>query len=211
VRRLADTGLVLHEPYGDITLSSTGRKCARRVATRHELLFRFLKDVLGVDATIADEDACRLEHDLSPESVERLTRFMEFLTGGPAERRAWSRKFDEYLAEGKHHADLVGSEVSLPDADAVGEPELRETGGEMADKTLRDVKPKESARVLKVGGSGKIRRRLMDMGLVVGSEITVQRVAPLGDPIEIRLKGYSLTLRKEEAESIVVESLEGAS
>jgi len=75
----------------------------------------------------------------------------------------------------------------------------------MGEKTLRDVKPRESARIVKVGGAGSIRRRLMDMGLVAGSEITVQRVAPLGDPIEIRLKGYNLTLRKEEASSILVE------
>ena len=80
----------------------------------------------------------------------------------------------------------------------------------MKDRTLRDVKPKESARILKVGGSGSIRRRLMDMGIVTGSEVTVQRVAPLGDPIEIRLKGYNLTLRKEEAANILVESIEGA-
>jgi DtxR family Mn-dependent transcriptional regulator len=107
VRRLAEAGLVLHEPYGDIRLSPTGGKCARRVASRHELLFRFLKDVLGVDATIADEDACRLEHDLSPESVERLMQFVEFLAGGPKEGQAWSRSFEQLLAEGKHHADLV--------------------------------------------------------------------------------------------------------
>ncbi len=78
----------------------------------------------------------------------------------------------------------------------------------MNERTLRDVKPKESARIVKVGGSGTIRRRLMDMGLVTGCEVTVQRVAPLGDPIEIRLKGYHLTLRKEEASSILVEPIE---
>jgi len=75
-------------------------------------------------------------------------------------------------------------------------------------RTLRDVKPKESARIVKIGGAGSIRRRLMDMGLVAGSEVTVQRVAPLGDPIEIRLKGYNLTLRKKEAASILVEPIE---
>jgi ferrous iron transport protein A len=78
----------------------------------------------------------------------------------------------------------------------------------MVEKTLRELKPRESARILKVGGSGTIRRRLMDMGLVAGSEITVQRVAPLGDPIEIRLKGYSLSLRKEEAATILVDPVE---
>jgi DtxR family Mn-dependent transcriptional regulator len=107
VRKLADAGLVEHESYGDIKLTSSGRKCAKRIASRHELLYRFLKDVVGVDETIAEQDACRLEHDLSPETVQCLTRFVEFLTGGPMEGRAWIRRFEEFLAEGKHHADLV--------------------------------------------------------------------------------------------------------
>jgi len=75
----------------------------------------------------------------------------------------------------------------------------------MGEKTLRDLRPKESARILKVGGSGSVRRRLMDMGLVTGCEILVERVAPLGDPIEVKVKGYHLTLRKEEAAKIQVE------
>jgi DtxR family transcriptional regulator, Mn-dependent transcriptional regulator len=108
VKRLTDAGLVLHERYGDIRLTPTGRKCAKRVAGRHELLFRFLKDVLGVDASIADEDACRLEHDLSPQTVECLMHLVEFLTGGSEEQSPWNRRFNEYLALGKHHGDLVG-------------------------------------------------------------------------------------------------------
>jgi DtxR family transcriptional regulator, Mn-dependent transcriptional regulator len=107
VKRLADAGLVRHERYGDIRLTPTGGKCAKRVASRHELLFRFLKDVLGVDASIADEDACRLEHDLSPETVECLMHFVEFLMGGAAEHPPWNRRFNEYLARGMHHGDLV--------------------------------------------------------------------------------------------------------
>jgi ferrous iron transport protein A len=77
----------------------------------------------------------------------------------------------------------------------------------MTKRTLREIKPKESACIVSVGGSGKIKRRLMDMGIVKGAEVAVQRVAPLGDPIEIVLKGYHLTLRKEEAGNIVVEPI----
>jgi ferrous iron transport protein A len=75
----------------------------------------------------------------------------------------------------------------------------------MVTKLLNELKPKEKGRILKVGGRGVIRRRLLDMGLVSGSEIEVERVAPLGDPIEIRVKGYHLSLRKEEAVNIQME------
>ncbi|RLC69684.1 MAG: hypothetical protein DRI26_08605 [Chloroflexi bacterium] len=76
---------------------------------------------------------------------------------------------------------------------------------QMASKSLMEMRPGERGKVCKVGGKGNIRRRLLDMGLVSGTEVAVERVAPLGDPIEIRLKGYNLSLRKEEAASVEVE------
>ena len=71
-------------------------------------------------------------------------------------------------------------------------------------KTLKSLEPGESGTILMIKGKGQIRRRLMDMGVVRGSEVLVERVAPLGDPIEIKIKDYSLTLRKEDAENILV-------
>lgn len=75
----------------------------------------------------------------------------------------------------------------------------------MATKFLSELKPNERGRVVKVGGGGGVHRRLLDMGLVSGSDVEVERVAPLGDPIEVRIKGYHLSLRKEEATNIEVE------
>jgi Fe2+ transport system protein FeoA len=72
-------------------------------------------------------------------------------------------------------------------------------------RVLTDLTDGQRARIAKVGGAGSIRRRLLDMGLVGGTEVEVQRVAPLGDPVEVRVKGYNLSLRKEEARSIEVE------
>ena len=75
----------------------------------------------------------------------------------------------------------------------------------MAIKPLSELKRGEKGRIVKIGGKGGVHRRLLDMGLVSGSEVEMQRVAPLGDPIEIKVKGYNLSLRKEEATSIQVE------
>ena len=72
-------------------------------------------------------------------------------------------------------------------------------------KTLKDVKIGGSARVVKLYGVGAIKRRIMDMGITKGVEIRVRKVAPLGDPIELTVRGYELTLRKEDAEMIEVE------
>jgi len=75
----------------------------------------------------------------------------------------------------------------------------------MAVKTLNQLKIGEKGTVVKVGGAGAVKRRILDMGVVRGAEVEVLRVAPLGDPIELRVKGYSLSLRKAEAQAIEVE------
>lgn len=68
--------------------------------------------------------------------------------------------------------------------------------------TLADLKPGESATVTVVGGQGALHRRLLDMGLTPGVRVTLQKTAPLGDPLEIHLRGYALTLRLSDARSI---------
>ena len=72
-------------------------------------------------------------------------------------------------------------------------------------KTLKDVKIGGTARVLKIRGEGPLRRRIMDMGITKGVEIYVRKVAPLGDPIELTVRGYELSLRGDDAEKIEVE------
>ena len=70
---------------------------------------------------------------------------------------------------------------------------------------LREVPVGETAKVIKIHGEGAVKRRIMDMGITRGVEIYVRKVAPLGDPIEITVRGYELSLRKADAESIEVE------
>ncbi len=72
-------------------------------------------------------------------------------------------------------------------------------------KTLRDVKIGSTAKVVRLHGEGALRRRIMDMGITRGVVITVRKAAPLGDPLELTVRGYELTLRKADAEMIEVE------
>ena len=72
-------------------------------------------------------------------------------------------------------------------------------------KTLREIKIGKTAKVLKLHGEGAIKRRIMDMGITKGVEIYVRKVAPLGDPIELTVRGYELSIRKADAEMIEVE------
>lgn len=72
-------------------------------------------------------------------------------------------------------------------------------------RTLSELKPGDRARVTAVGGAGEAARRLMDLGLIRGTAVEVVRKAPLGDPIEVRIRGFMLSLRRTEADHITVE------
>lgn len=74
-------------------------------------------------------------------------------------------------------------------------------------KVLSELRAQDRCKVKQIIGQGQLRKRLLDMGLVPGSELEVLRVAPLGDPVEVRIKGYNLSLRKEEAKSVEVEAI----
>lgn len=72
-------------------------------------------------------------------------------------------------------------------------------------KTLKDVQVGQSAKVKRLHGEGAVKRRIMDMGITKGTELHVRKVAPLGDPVELTVRGYELSLRKADAEMIEVE------
>ena len=75
-------------------------------------------------------------------------------------------------------------------------------------KTLRDALIGSTVKVVKLHGEGAVRRRIMDMGITRGTEVHVRKVAPLGDPIELTVRGYELSLRKADAEMVEVEETE---
>lgn len=72
-------------------------------------------------------------------------------------------------------------------------------------KTLKDVKVGQTVKVVKLHGEGAVKRRIMDMGITKGVEIYIRKVAPLGDPVELTVRGYELSIRKADAEMIEVE------
>ncbi len=73
-------------------------------------------------------------------------------------------------------------------------------------KTLREAKIGETVKVVKLHGEGAIKRRIMDMGITKGTDVYVRKVAPLGDPVEVTVRGYELSLRKADAEMIEVQA-----
>ncbi|MBQ9066705.1 MAG: ferrous iron transport protein A [Clostridia bacterium] len=74
-------------------------------------------------------------------------------------------------------------------------------------RTLRDAKVGEDVKVVRIHGAGAVKRRIMDMGITKGAQLHIRKVAPLGDPVELTVRGYELSLRKADAEMIEIEEL----
>lgn len=190
LRLLGERGLVDHERYEDVRLSADGARIAQQVHNRHRILFGFLTDVLRLDAETAEKDACAIEHTLSPLTMYRLVAFMGYVYSNPEKRSDYIQVFEK-------HADRV---PGAPEA-KVG-PSHSRAG--VAVSSLAAMRPGQEGSIGCISEKGTIRKRLMEMGVVRGERVRFVREAPLGDPIEIHIRGYNLSLRKSEAAAVEV-------
>jgi DtxR family Mn-dependent transcriptional regulator len=101
MKRLSEEKMVIYERYGRIKLTNAGKKAAKDVFRRHEILRRFLIGVLDVDPETAAEDACRMEHVVSPITLERLAKFQSFVESCPHEKIPWLADYRHYLKHGE--------------------------------------------------------------------------------------------------------------
>lgn len=107
LRKLSGEGLIKHERYGDVKLTPEGKLIADDVIRRHETLRRFLAEILNVDAKIAAEDACKMEHVISPTTLERLAKFLEFVLNCPRGEPEWLKGFNYYLEHGERAEEYL--------------------------------------------------------------------------------------------------------
>ncbi len=194
MRRLADLGMIRYVQREYIDLTPLGEEHARRILARHRILTRFFREILQVTPETAEADACAMEHSLSAEGMDHLTRLFEFLRVCPDGRKFLSSfhscpRIQPASAECMlHHRD--GTEA------------IDGKGG--TTRSVADLKPGQKGRVTQVSGEGPIRRRLLDMGILPDTTIELERVAPTGDPIWIKLEGMQLSLRRKEASLVSV-------
>ncbi|MDW8002663.1 MAG: metal-dependent transcriptional regulator [Deltaproteobacteria bacterium] len=104
ISRLVDLGLAVHEHYGYVDLTDKGQELARDVIVRHKTILDFLVKVLRLDEDTAQDDACKMEHVLSKETMERLVKFVEFVSSCPmAQEPRWIKHFEKYLKTGERN------------------------------------------------------------------------------------------------------------
>ncbi len=204
LRTLATRKLVNYAPYELITLTAKGKVVARDIVRRHQVLRDFFVRVLLVDEKEADEAACKIEHSIPRRVFQRLVEYVDFVDACPRGGAKWVRGFAYHCAKEKNPEyceqclDLILKEVR---------ESKRTTKKEKRIMTLSSLKPGEKARVVKVRRGGAVHKRIVDMGVTPGTLVEIRRIAPLGDPVEVKLRGYNLSLRKDEISEIEVEQV----
>ena len=170
LKALAARKLVNYAPYDVVTLTPTGEEAARDVVRRHESLREFFIKVLAADNELADEAACKMEHAIPAELMERFVRFVEFVEMCPHGGSGLLEEFRNHLEKGCRPTRFndCSFDSSLPTAP--GSP-----GNAREITTLADLEPDQRAVVTRVQGRGSLRRRIMDLGLITGTPVTMVR------------------------------------
>ncbi|MFW6139618.1 MAG: DtxR family transcriptional regulator [Spirochaetota bacterium] len=192
IKKLSQKDLIKHEHYGYIELTEEGLRQAKAIYERHKTLFNFLHHILGLDTATAKEDACKIEHYVNPKTLDYILKFIKFVETCPEGEPLWLSSFHYFAERGVRPEHCKEIEKIRKDS-------------KMNSSTLRSLNVGQKCRVKNISGAPEIKRRLLDMGIVPGVEIKMEKAAPLGDPVDITVKGYHLSLRKEEASCVEVE------
>jgi DtxR family Mn-dependent transcriptional regulator len=193
IKVLSKKELVHQEPYGYIELTQKGVLRAKEIYEKHKTLYKFFHEILGIDPKAAEQDACEMEHHIHRQTLDRIVKFIDLVETCPEGEPLWLSSFHYYVKHGKKPGHCEETKSIL-------------RGGEGM-KHLSDLTVGKKGKVSRVVAEAGVKRKLLDMGIVPGVEIQIQKVAPLGDPVDVLVKGYHLSLRRDEAETISVEEV----
>ena len=201
LQTLSQQGVLSYTRYRPVEFTPEGRRIAKGVYNRHQALREFLTDILQLDPKIAEEQACAMEHSVGSETLRRLLTLVDFIKRCPRGGDDWLKHLRGRWEEGPCDGDCKSCIASIDIPDGTPFPDDVEDGEVI---TLDQLEPGEHGVIVRLGGQGALRRRIMDMGITPGSDLEVERLAPLGDPMEFKIRGYHLSLRQEEARNIDV-------
>jgi DtxR family Mn-dependent transcriptional regulator len=204
LQALAKSKYINYQPYEVITLTAKGLNEAREIIRKHEILKDFFIEILGTNPKVAENGACKMEHVIPEELVKRLISFTEFVQACPRCGNVMVEQFQKYY-EKKEPCDRKQCNECLNKGIESLEKEKDKMSDSAATTTLFNIEKGNKCVVKKIKKKASATKRLVEMGVSRGSVIEVERVAPLGDPIEVKVKGYHLSIRKEEADNIEVE------
>jgi DtxR family transcriptional regulator, Mn-dependent transcriptional regulator len=199
LRSLGSRGLIRYDPHQFITLTDRGIQKAREIVRKHEVLHRFLVRVLQIDPAVAEDNACRIEHYLDPEVIDKLTGFVEFMEMCPVDQTRWMESISQSCDSCKPCLDAAMKKlVSRTEAQKAA---LKEG------MTLAEATAGAQIMVDSVKGTAKFKKTLAEDGLEAGTIVEVEKKDSASGTLDLNIKGYHIALSGTDAAKVLVKPI----
>jgi DtxR family transcriptional regulator, Mn-dependent transcriptional regulator len=199
LKTLDSRGFIKYDPHQYITLTQSGIKKAKEIVRKHEVLKRFLNRILQVEESVAEDNACRLEHHLDPEVIEKLVRFGEFIEMCPIDQTRWLDRPSDSCDD------------CIPCLDSARKKILDRTKAQQAaieiGMTLAEAVVGSQVVVEAVKGTAKLKKTLAQEGLDSGVIAEIEKKDDSSGELDVNIKGYHISLSKSDAAKILVKPI----
>ena len=199
LKTLGSRDLIKYDPHQFITLTDKGLVRAIEIVRKHEILKSFLNKILKFEESIAEDNACRIEHHLDPEVIEKLVHFVKMVELCPVET---IKRFEKYSNTCENCEPCLEEARKKLSTRNLAQKTAVETG-----LTLSEAAPGDQLLVQSVAGSSELRTQLAKDGLEKGAIITIEKIDSLGNSVTLNINGYHISLPKTDATRIFVKPL----
>ncbi len=203
LRSLSEKGYVNYAPYDIITLTEDGQTVAKDVVRRHETLKDFFVKILLLEDEEAEEASCKVEHAISDKILDRIINFVEFMEICPRGGREWLKGFRRHCQNGDTTIKCTNYITTC--LEDLKKREVQMRNGSEATVSLDEMDPGQRGKFIKIMGRSAVNKQLSDMGVSSGSMIEVESLAPSDNKMDVKVRGYHLSLTREDAGNIKVE------
>jgi DtxR family Mn-dependent transcriptional regulator len=194
LRALAEKGYINYEPRSYVTLTESGEKAAKCVDKRHNILSDVFTEVFHLPHEASEKAACLMEHGMDTNICKAMTSLLKVVRND----KPFAQKLFAAL-------DREGQTINCS-ATCDYQSERKENNiMKKQSSNLNMMGSGDTGRIVQIIGNGSLKKRLAEMGITSGQQITVVKAAPLDDPIQVKVRNYDLSLRRDEACNVIIE------
>jgi len=203
LRSLSEKGYINYAPYDLITLTDNGQTTAREIVRRHETLKDFFETILKIEKTEAEETACKVEHAVSKNTLDKLISFVDFIETCPRTGSSWLESF--YKRSDSPSA--AECQKCLGKCIERMRGKIDFLSGKQNVRPLVFLKKGDKAAISEIDGKSSVAKKMAEIKASPGCIITVENADKESDHMDIKVKGYHVTISREDAEKITVVDL----
>ncbi|MGD9817773.1 MAG: metal-dependent transcriptional regulator [Desulfomonilaceae bacterium] len=199
LKTLGSRGLIKYDPHQFITLTPKGLSRAKEIVRNHEILKRFLTRILQIEESTSEDNACRIEHHLDPEVIEKLIRFVEMVELCPVEH---IKRFEKYNKTCENCVPCLEEAMKKLNTRTQAQKDAMEAG-----LTLSEANQGDQLLVGSIFGTKDFREILSNDGIKIGAMVILEKLDPAAEFITLNINGYHVTISKKDAKKIFVKPI----